>query len=45
VRCHLTRDALRAEFRDVSSVDTPDATIETAATFVVEDQQPGARAD
>lgn len=39
----LTRSELEADFRYVSSVDTPDATVETGASFVVEDTRPGAQ--
>lgn len=37
----VARDALRADFRYVSDVADPDATLETAVSFVVEDRNPG----
>ena len=43
VRCRLTPAELRADFRYVSGVDTPDATVRTGASFVVEDRRPGVR--
>jgi alkaline phosphatase D len=42
VRCELTRRALRADFRYVSRIDAPEATIATGASFVVRDAAPGA---
>jgi alkaline phosphatase D len=44
VRCELTLDRLRVDFRYVSGIDTPDATIATGASFVVDDRRPGANA-
>jgi len=44
VRCEVTRDALRADYRYVSRIDVPEATIDTAASFVIEDRVAGARA-
>lgn len=38
-----TRDAMRADFRYVSAVDDPNATITTGASFAVEDRNPGAQ--
>ena len=43
VRCEITRGELRADFRYVSGIDTPDATIRTARSFVIEDGAPGAK--
>lgn len=43
VRCHLTRDRWQSDFRVVSTITQPQATISTLASFVVEDGQPGAR--
>jgi alkaline phosphatase D len=42
VRCTIERGALTAEFRAVSTVRTPSATVSTTATFAVEDRRPGA---
>jgi alkaline phosphatase D len=42
VRCTLDRTHLSADFRAVSTVRTPTATVSTTATFVVEDGKPGA---
>jgi alkaline phosphatase D len=42
VRCTLSRERLTADFRAVSTVRQPSATVSTTATFVVEDGQPGA---
>jgi alkaline phosphatase D len=42
VRCAVTHDAWRADFRTVPFVTTPGAPIETKASFVVEPGQPGA---
>ncbi len=42
VRAELDRDRLRADFRYVSGIDAPTATIETGASFVVEAGVPGA---
>ena len=41
VRCELTRDALHADFRYVSSIADPTASIETGASFVIEAGHPG----
>jgi alkaline phosphatase D len=43
VRCTLERNRLMADFRAVSTVRKPTATVSTTATFVVEDGKPGAR--
>lgn len=43
VRCSLSRDEWRSDFRVVSSILTPNAPIFTLASFVVEDGQPGAQ--
>jgi alkaline phosphatase D len=43
VRAEVDQEHLRADFRYVSSIDTPTATIETGATFVVEAGRPGAQ--
>ncbi len=42
VRADVDRDRLRADFRYVSGIDAPTATIETGASFVVEAGTPGA---
>jgi alkaline phosphatase D len=42
VRCTLERARLTADFRAVSTVRTPRATVRTTATFVVGDGRPGA---
>ncbi|MEX2255178.1 MAG: alkaline phosphatase D family protein [Acidimicrobiia bacterium] len=44
VRCDLTRNQLRADFRYVSSIETPDVSVETGASFVIGDRKPGALA-
>jgi alkaline phosphatase D len=43
VRCTVERTRLRADFRAVSTVRTPNATVSTVASFIVEDGRPGAR--
>jgi alkaline phosphatase D len=43
VRCTLERSRLTADFRAVSTVRKPTATVSTTATFVVDDGVPGAR--
>jgi alkaline phosphatase D len=43
VRCTLERARLTADFRAVSTVRKPTATVSTTATFVVDDGRPGAR--
>ena len=43
VRCDLTRHALRADFRYVSSIVEPTASVSTGASFVVEAGHPGAQ--
>jgi len=43
VRCTLERNQLTADFRAVSTVRKPTATVSTTATFVVDDGRPGAR--
>jgi alkaline phosphatase D len=42
IRCTLARDRLTADFRAVSTVTAPAATVSTIATFVVDDGKPGA---
>ena len=42
VRCMLERGRLSADFRAVSTVTAPTATVRTTATFVVDDGKPGA---
>ena len=42
VRCTLERSRLTADFRAVSTVTAPTATVSTTATFVVDDGKPGA---
>jgi alkaline phosphatase D len=42
IRCTIERGSLTAEFRAVSTVRTPSATVSTTATFAVEDRRPGA---
>jgi alkaline phosphatase D len=42
VRCTLERGRLTADFRAVSTVTAPTATVSTLATFVVDDGKPGA---
>jgi alkaline phosphatase D len=42
VRCTLERSRLVADFRAVSTVAKPTATVSTTATFAVEDGKPGA---
>jgi len=43
VRCTLERARLSADFRAVSTVRKPTATVSTTATFVVDNGKPGAR--
>ena len=43
VRCTLDRARLTADFRAVSTVTAPTATVSTIATFVVDDGKPGVR--
>ena len=43
VRCTLDPARLSADFRAVSTVRKPTATVSTTATFVVDDAKPGAR--
>ena len=43
VRCTLERNRLTADFRAVSTVRQPTASVRTTATFVVDDGKPGAR--
>jgi len=43
VRCSLTRDRLRADYRVMPYVTKPDAPITTRASFVIEDGVPGAQ--
>jgi alkaline phosphatase D len=42
VRCRVDRDEWRTDLRMVSTVSRSDAPVETFASFVVEDGQPGA---
>ena len=42
VRCTLERTRLTADFRAVSTVRSPTATVRTTASFVVDDGRPGA---
>jgi alkaline phosphatase D len=42
VRCSVERSRLTADFRAVSTVTQPTATVSTVATFVVDDGRPGA---
>ena len=42
VRCELTRQALRADFRVVEKVSTPESPVSTRASFIVENGKPGA---
>jgi alkaline phosphatase D len=42
VRCTIERARLTADFRAVSTVTAPTATVSTTATFVVDDGKPGA---
>jgi alkaline phosphatase D len=39
----VTRAELRADFRYVRSIETPDTGVDTGASFVVEDRNPGAQ--
>ncbi|BAC88431.1 alkaline phosphatase D family protein [Gloeobacter violaceus] len=41
IRCHLDRERWLADIRYVESVSTPDSPIETFASFVIENGQPG----
>jgi alkaline phosphatase D len=43
VRCEVTPDALHADYREVPFVMRPGAPVETAASFVVERNRPGAQ--
>jgi len=43
VRCEITPASWQSDYRVVSAVTTPDAPINTRASFVVEDGQPGAQ--
>jgi alkaline phosphatase D len=43
VRCTLERDRLTADFRAVSTVRAPTATVTTTATFAIDDGRPGAQ--
>lgn len=43
VRCQLTRDRWQTDYRVVSTITEPNATISTLASFVVEDGSPGAQ--
>ena len=44
VRCTVTPEAWRSDFRVVEDVTTPGAPVETRASFVIEAGQPGAEA-
>jgi alkaline phosphatase D len=41
VRCAVDRDEWRTDFGAVATVDTPEAPVSTAASFVVESGSPG----
>jgi alkaline phosphatase D len=43
VRCHLTPERWQSDYRAVSTITSPNATISTLASFVVENSQPGAQ--
>jgi len=43
VAVEATPEALRADFRFVAATDTPESTIETAASWAVEAGKPGAQ--
>ncbi len=43
VRCNLTRDRWQSDYRVVSTILDPNASISTSASFVVENGQPGAQ--
>ncbi|NJR66445.1 MAG: alkaline phosphatase [Leptolyngbyaceae cyanobacterium CRU_2_3] len=43
VRCDLTRDRWKSDYRVVSTITEPEATISTLASFVVENGKPGAQ--
>lgn len=43
VRCNLTRDRWQSDYRVVSSILDPNASISTLASFVVQNGQPGAQ--
>ena len=43
VRCEFTHDHWQSDYLVASVVTTPDGTISTRASFVVEDGQPGAQ--
>lgn len=43
VRCKLTRERWQSDFRVVSTITEPEATISTLASFIVEDGKPGAQ--
>ena len=43
VRCNVTRERWQSDFRAVSSITEPTATIRTIASYVVENGQPGAQ--
>ncbi|HEY9896060.1 MAG TPA: alkaline phosphatase D family protein, partial [Candidatus Sericytochromatia bacterium] len=43
VRCDLNRKRWRSDYRVVSTIAAPQATISTLASFVVEDGKPGAQ--
>jgi alkaline phosphatase D len=44
VRCHVTADALTADYRIVESALVPDSPVSTSSSFVVTAGQPGVRA-
>jgi alkaline phosphatase D len=43
VRCTITPDQWRTDYRVVSTVERPEASVETRATFVTRAGDPGAR--
>ena len=42
-KCTLTPETWTSEYRKVTTVEQPEATVSSLATFVVENGQPGAR--
>ncbi|UPM44399.1 alkaline phosphatase D family protein [Halocatena salina] len=45
VRCTITPDQWRTDYRVVSTVEKPNASVETIASFVTGDREPGAQLD
>ncbi|MDV3350323.1 alkaline phosphatase D family protein [Leptothoe sp. LEGE 181152] len=43
VRCTITPDLWQADYRTVESIESPTSAVQTLASFVVEDGQPGAQ--